>query len=148
MFLKRYFPIFIVVFLLFSCASRKKLVYLQGIENQKSYETNTQYEPTLQPDDLLSIVVSAENSEVAAPFNLPPEDTVTFEQALVLALLLGDLPLQIGHLRQASIAHPQAILQASQQQDQNDEQPVRTAHDRRIIHDKKAACAAFYRFRP
>jgi len=44
---------------------------LQGIENQKSYENSLRYEIKLQPDDLLSIVVSAENAEVTMPFNLP-----------------------------------------------------------------------------
>jgi polysaccharide export outer membrane protein len=47
------------------------MIYLQGIENQKTYETTSQYEPKLQPDDLLSIIISAENPEVTVPFNLP-----------------------------------------------------------------------------
>jgi polysaccharide export outer membrane protein len=51
--------------------SRKKLVYLQDIDNQKSYDAAVRYEPTLQPDDLLNIIVSAENPEVTVPFNLP-----------------------------------------------------------------------------
>ncbi|WP_309640382.1 polysaccharide biosynthesis/export family protein [Flavobacterium sp.] len=65
--------IFIVLICLFlpSCADKKKLVYLQGIEDQKSYEASLRYELKLQSDDLLSIVVSAENSEVTIPFNLP-----------------------------------------------------------------------------
>ncbi|MCY1278654.1 hypothetical protein D9M70_273870 [compost metagenome] len=52
------------------------------------------------------------------------EDAVALHQALVLALLLGDLLLQVLDLRQAAVAHPEAILQASQQQDQDNEQPV------------------------
>ncbi len=63
--------IFLSIGLLYSCASKKDLVYLQGIENQKSYEASLKYEIKLQPDDLLSIVVSAENPEVTTPFNLP-----------------------------------------------------------------------------
>jgi hypothetical protein len=35
------------------------MVYLQGIDDNKSYEVNTNYEPTLKPDDLLSIIVAA-----------------------------------------------------------------------------------------
>ena len=58
-------------FFLFSCVSKKKLVYLQDIDNQKSYDSSLRYEPTLQPDDLLNIIVSAENPEVTVPFNLP-----------------------------------------------------------------------------
>ncbi|SCY39471.1 polysaccharide biosynthesis/export family protein [Flavobacterium caeni] len=57
--------------LLFSCASRKRIVYMQDIEKAKSYDEAAQFEPTLQPDDLLSIVVSTESEEIAAPFNLP-----------------------------------------------------------------------------
>ena len=68
---KNYFILLIVSCSLFSCVSRKKMVYLQGIENQKSYDAATQYEPKLQPDDLLSIIISAENPEVTVPFNLP-----------------------------------------------------------------------------
>jgi polysaccharide biosynthesis/export protein len=56
---------------LFSCVSKKKLVYLQGIDDKNSYESSVRYEPTLQPDDLLNIIVSAENPEVTVPFNLP-----------------------------------------------------------------------------
>jgi polysaccharide export outer membrane protein len=57
--------------LLFSCGSKKDMVYLQGIDNGKSYDENKSYEPKLKPDDLLSIIVSAENPEVTVPFNLP-----------------------------------------------------------------------------
>jgi polysaccharide export outer membrane protein len=65
--------IFIVLIGLFfsSCANKKELIYLQGIDNQKSYDGSLRYEIKLQSDDLLSIVVSAENAEVTIPFNLP-----------------------------------------------------------------------------
>lgn len=54
-----------------SCVPRKKLVYLQDIDKQEIYENSLRYEPTLQPDDLLNVIVSAENPEVTLPFNLP-----------------------------------------------------------------------------
>ncbi len=57
--------------LLFSCGSKKDILYLQGIDKNKSYDAATVYEPVLQPDDLLSIIVSTESQEIAAPFNLP-----------------------------------------------------------------------------
>lgn len=57
-----------VSFTLFSCGSKKKIVYLQGVENAASYES-AGYEPKLKPDDLLRITVSAQNPEVAVPFN-------------------------------------------------------------------------------
>lgn len=58
-------------------------------------------------------------------------------------MLLGNLLLQLGHLRQAAITHPQAVLQATQQQEQDEEQPIRTAH--LGIQVKKTA--AHYAFR-
>ena len=68
---QNYFIFIIALCLFSSCVSRKKMIYLQGIENQKSYESSSTYETKLQPDDLLSIIVSAENPEVTIPFNLP-----------------------------------------------------------------------------
>lgn len=56
-----------VLFLTTSCASRKDLVYLQGGSNAKELVS---YEPVLQPDDVVMIVISSENPEVAAPYNL------------------------------------------------------------------------------
>ncbi|MFT3795417.1 polysaccharide biosynthesis/export family protein [Flavobacterium sp.] len=56
---------------LFSCASKKDIVYMQDIEKAKSYDSSLTFEPVLQPDDLLSIIVSTESEEIAAPFNLP-----------------------------------------------------------------------------
>lgn len=52
-----------------SCASRKKIVYFQNIQNIG--DSSTQYEPVLKQDDLLMIVVSAPDVKAAAPFNLP-----------------------------------------------------------------------------
>ncbi len=54
-------------FLIASCASKENIVYLQ---NNNITSSATQYEPTIQPDDVLSIMVSSENPEVAAPYNL------------------------------------------------------------------------------
>lgn len=53
--------------LLSSCVSKKKMVYLQSDLNNS---TSLGYEPVLQADDVLLIVVSSENPEVAAPYNL------------------------------------------------------------------------------
>lgn len=58
-------------FLFTSCVSREKVVYYQNVEdvlNQNNTITN--FETYLQPDDLLMIIVSAEDKEAAAPFNL------------------------------------------------------------------------------
>jgi polysaccharide export outer membrane protein len=61
---------FLLIFLLFSCASRKDLVYYQGIDGISAPEKSSSYEIKVQPDDLLVIIVSAEDPESAMPFNL------------------------------------------------------------------------------
>ena len=66
--IKKIVPLFVVI-LLFSCASRKDVVYYQNIDSLPTQKTNS-FEIKIQPDDLLSIVVSAEDPEIAAPFNL------------------------------------------------------------------------------
>jgi polysaccharide export outer membrane protein len=66
--LKKTIP-FLFVLLFFSCAPRKELVYYQNIDRLPTAKSNT-YEVTIQPDDLLMIIVSAEDPEIAAPFNL------------------------------------------------------------------------------
>ncbi len=54
---------------LFSCASKKDIVYFQGNSGKENEVVN--YEPKLKPDDLLQIFVSAPDPEAANPFNLP-----------------------------------------------------------------------------
>lgn len=67
--IKKVTPLLVVI-LLFSCASRKDVVYYQDIDTISPVETSNSYEVKLQPDDLLLIIVSAEDPEIAAPFNL------------------------------------------------------------------------------
>jgi polysaccharide export outer membrane protein len=67
--LQKSIPLFLVLFL-FSCASRKDIVYYQGIDGIAPSEKSTSYEIKIQPDDLLMIIVSAEDPEIAMPFNL------------------------------------------------------------------------------
>jgi polysaccharide export outer membrane protein len=47
------------------------MAYLNDLENQTITNSSVDYEVRLQKDDLLSIIVSAENPEVTYPFNLP-----------------------------------------------------------------------------
>jgi polysaccharide export outer membrane protein len=61
---------FLFAILFFSCASRKDLIYYQGIGGIAVQEKSTSYEIKIQADDLLMIIVSAEDQEVAMPFNL------------------------------------------------------------------------------
>lgn len=67
--LRKIFP-FVLTLFLFSCAARKDVVYYQNIDNLASSEKVNTYEIKIQPDDLLMIIVSAEDPESAIPFNL------------------------------------------------------------------------------
>lgn len=67
--LKKTLP-FLVVFLLFSCKSREEMVYYQNIDALAQVERANSYEIKIQPDDLLTIIVSADDPETAIPFNL------------------------------------------------------------------------------
>ena len=63
--------LFLIYFFLVACANPKNIVYYQGIADQNELEqTVLSYEVKIQPDDLLNIIVSAENPEIAMPFNL------------------------------------------------------------------------------
>ncbi|MBO9584145.1 MAG: polysaccharide biosynthesis/export family protein [Flavobacterium sp.] len=59
-----------IIFLLFSCASRQNVVYYQNIDTLNNGQSTNSYEVKIQPDDLLMIIVSAEDSEAVSPFNL------------------------------------------------------------------------------
>lgn len=63
--------LFGAILLLTSCASREKIVYYQNVEDVLLKETNeTKFETKFRADDLLMIIVSAEDIQAAAPFNL------------------------------------------------------------------------------
>jgi polysaccharide export outer membrane protein len=67
--LKKTLPFFFLT-LFFSCASKKDVVYYQDIDALGQQEKSSSYEIKIQPDDLLMIAVSAEDPEIAMPFNL------------------------------------------------------------------------------
>ena len=69
-FLQKKILLALLVVLLYSCASRKDIVYYQDIDTMVPANKSNSYEIKIQPDDLLSIIVSAEDPEIAAPFNL------------------------------------------------------------------------------
>lgn len=62
--------LFLFVLLLFSCKPSKELVYYQNIDGLATPEQSSSYEIKIQPDDLLMIIVSADDPETAIPFNL------------------------------------------------------------------------------
>ena len=66
--MKKYVVLTTLVLLLVSCASREKMVYLVDIDNKQTDVTQN-YEPKLQPDDVLSIIVNSNAPEIAAKFN-------------------------------------------------------------------------------
>ncbi len=61
---------FLIALMFLSCATRKDLVYYQNIDGLKAKENSNSYEIKIQPDDLLTIIVSADDPETAIPFNL------------------------------------------------------------------------------
>lgn len=67
--IKKTLPI-LLVFLLFSCAQKKDYVYYQNIDGMANSEKANSYEIKIQADDLLMIIVSADDPETALPFNL------------------------------------------------------------------------------
>lgn len=76
------FLLFLIPIFFFSCASREKIAYYQNIEQVLASDASSTFDTKLQPDDLLMIVVMAENAEAAAPFNLPSvimQSTTEFE---------------------------------------------------------------------
>jgi polysaccharide biosynthesis/export protein len=73
MVLKNYYKIILLFFsfCIVSCGSKKKIVYLQNVDSPGNTAKNINYEPKLQYDDMLSIIVSAEQPELTIPFNQP-----------------------------------------------------------------------------
>ena len=59
-----------VVVLCTSCASSKKVVYLQDVVPLKQQDIEQKYEVYVHNDDLLAIMVNSKNPELALPFNI------------------------------------------------------------------------------
>ncbi len=64
-----YLSVVITISLFASCASKEKIVQYQNIENLPA-NTLSKFHTTLEPDDLLMIIVSAQDPIAAQPFNL------------------------------------------------------------------------------
>jgi len=80
-----------LLFLCFSCGSKKDIVYYQDIDKLSQQNTNS-FEIKIQPDDLLMIIVSADDPEVALPFNLK---TVSISTNNKLDLVRGQETVQL-----------------------------------------------------
>ncbi|MDR1338607.1 MAG: polysaccharide biosynthesis/export family protein [Prevotellaceae bacterium] len=62
----------LITIVLSSCNSQKKIAYMQGIDDTgKLTKIPEVPEISIQPQDMLSIVVSSKEPELALPFNLP-----------------------------------------------------------------------------
>ncbi|MGO4770128.1 polysaccharide biosynthesis/export family protein [Flavobacterium sp. W22_SRS_FK3] len=83
--------LFIVLGLFFSCASKKDIVYYQNIDAINTSQNIASYEVKIQPDDLLMIIVSAEDPEIAIPFNL---STISTQNSSNLQLATGQQTIQ------------------------------------------------------
>ena len=59
------------MFLLVSCRSTKKVIYLQDVDPLKQQEIEQKYEVIIHKDDLLAIMVNSKTPELAVPFNMP-----------------------------------------------------------------------------
>ena len=68
---RTYLVLWLLVWLLTSCGSSKKVVYLQDADVNRRVKTEIEYKTVILPDDLLSIVVSCDDLESALPFNTP-----------------------------------------------------------------------------
>lgn len=60
-----------VMITLSSCASTKKVVYLQNVESFQKEKITQSYEMKIQSDDLLGITINSRNPELVIPFTLP-----------------------------------------------------------------------------
>jgi polysaccharide export outer membrane protein len=117
--LKKAIP-FLFILLIFSCAPREKIVYYQNIDTISKEKSNS-YEIKLQPDDLLLIIVSAEDPEIAIPFNLKSISVVnpnrqdiargqeTMQLYLVDANGFIDFPI-LGKIKVGGLTRSEALL--------------------------------------
>jgi len=71
--LKKYLLFFSLSILLFSCGSRKEIVYFQNVDSDGISKSILNYDAIIRPDDLLEISVSALDQDAARPFNLNDE---------------------------------------------------------------------------
>jgi len=69
-------PLILLTLILFSCASRDKIIYYENAEKIIS-ESIQKVETRIQPDDLLMIIVSSLEPELSIPFNLSSTTAVT-----------------------------------------------------------------------
>jgi polysaccharide export outer membrane protein len=87
-----------LLILCFSCASKQDVIYYQNIDSLNAKQNLSSYEIKIQPDDLLMIIVSADDPEVAIPFNLK---TVSISSTNRLDITRGQETVQLYLVDQA-----------------------------------------------
>ena len=68
--LKKYLLFFSLSLLLFSCGSKKDIVYFQDVDLMGAGKSVNNYNPVIRSDDMLTINVSALDQDAVRPFNL------------------------------------------------------------------------------
>ena len=110
--LKKSIPFFFLA-LLFSCASKKDMIYYQDVDTFGTQEKSNSYEIKIQPDDMLMISVYAEDPEIAKSFSLNvSSETVTSGNTgsvyLVDAFGFIDFP-TLGKLKVSGLSRTAAL---------------------------------------
>jgi len=103
------------VLFLSSCGSRKDIVYLQDVENDATINQALSYEPVIKCDDMLSVIVAADQPDLTIPFNLPQiqgnyqvnDNQEGIKTYLVDAARYIDFPV-IGKVKLAGLTRTQA----------------------------------------
>ena len=68
--LKKYIYLICISLFFMSCGSKQDIVYFQNVDSVGSSSAITQFNRTIKPDDMLTIVVSALDQDAVRPFNL------------------------------------------------------------------------------
>ena len=68
--IKKAFLLVVVSILFFSCVSKSSMVYYRNVKNMNNTSLTNSYEIKIQPDDLLMINVTCDDSEISRPFNI------------------------------------------------------------------------------
>lgn len=63
---KLLFPLLAI--LLFSCATKKDILYFQDLENLNGKRTNTTFEPIIESNDILHVSLSSQSETALSPF--------------------------------------------------------------------------------
>lgn len=105
--------IVVFVLLLSSCASRKNMIYYQDVDNQDAQKGLNSYEIKIQPDDVLSLSIYADDAEAVKSFNLNMSSEVTSGATAGSSYLVDakgyiDLP-TVGKMKISGLSRTEAL---------------------------------------